>query len=127
MKIKGKAYYCFTTKKNSKGKYPSHCYEIGILDPTSTDDIDKFVKTRTTIVDGAEIIEHYIKIANSKYEFPMFDMDANRLSSSVAIPNGTEITIEADIKTNKEYNREYLVVKAVQINEHIQEYNPFKK
>lgn len=128
MKIKGKAFYCFTTKRNDKGKYPSHSYEIGIKDPVIADTaLEKFIKTRRIIVeDGTEVIEDYIKIANSKYEFPMFDKNANRLDHSVAIPNDTKIIIDVDVKVNKEYDKEYLVVKGVQICEDIKEYNPFE-
>ena len=36
--INGKSYYSMTTKRNTKGKFPSNCFEVGVTNIDYTDD-----------------------------------------------------------------------------------------
>ena len=124
--ITGKALYCFTNKPNKKGRMPSHNYEVGIKNPESDYNIDSFVKD-TVIKDkeGNEQQVERIKIANSKYPIPMFDMNNDRLPEPKAVPNDTDITIYVEVKHSNEFNQDYLVCKAIKLNEEVKEFNPF--
>lgn len=127
--ISGEAFYCFTTKVNRTGKFPSNCYEIGIANPVcdSGDDISAYIKTAKVKDDkGKEFEVPYIKIANSKYQFAMFDKFAEKLEKPVSLSNGTAIRVNCNEKYNKQFDTNYLVVSAVQVLDDITEFNPFK-
>lgn len=139
MQIKGNSYYSTTTKKNTKGKYPSNCYEVGltdidlsnVTDEDELEQVEKFISEHQKEVDVKEdgkVIgtTSALKIANSKYEIPMFDMNANRLENAVPLANGTPINIEVEIKHSDKFNTDYMTVKAIQVLEPIKEFNPFK-
>ena len=140
MKIKGLSMYSLTTKPATKGEYPSNCYEVGLTDidivQTKNDeekdwladyiaahskDVDIKDKNGNTI--GTQAL---FKIKNSRFEIPMFDMNANRLPKAVALSNGTPITLELAKQHSDKFNTDYLIVRAIQVNEPIKEYNPFK-
>lgn len=141
MQITGKSMFSSTTKKSTKGKFPTHCYEIGITDINIedynneldkeflSDYIDKHLKTvEYTDNETGEVVEvQILKIANSKYQFPMFDMNAERLEKSVPLSNGTNIRLELAKRYSEEFKTDYIVVKAVQVLDEIIDYNPFKR
>lgn len=137
MQIKGKSIFSSTTKKVTKGKYPSGKYEVGIYDVSvvngADDEISNFnsiyqdrVQTIEVDLDGQTVEIQSLKIKNSEYEFPMFDKHNNRLSSSVPLKNGTNITLDISIKHSDTYNKDYIVVNAIRVDEDIVEFNPFK-
>ena len=140
MKIKGLSMYSLTTKPATKGEYPSNCYEVGVTDidiiQTKNDEekdwLADYIADHSKDVDikdenGNTIgTQAMFKIKNSRFEIPMFDMTANRLPKAVALSNGTPITLELAKQHSDKFNTEYLVVKAIQVNEPIKEYNPFK-
>ena len=120
--INGESYYSMTTKRNTKGKFPSNCFEVGVTAIDYTDDnnelLQKYVKDAR---DGTE----FLAIKNAKFEIPMFDMNNNRLPNAVAIPNGTNITLYVEEHHNDNYDTDYLVCKAIRVNEEVKEFNPF--
>lgn len=120
--INGKSYYSMTTKRNTKGKFPSNCFEVGVTNIDYTDDnnelLQKYVKT-------ARDETEFLAIKNAKFEIPMFDMNNNRLPNAVAIPNGTDITLYVEEQHNDNYDTDYLVCKAIRVNEEVKEFNPF--
>lgn len=140
MKIKGLSMYSLTTKPATKGEYPSNCYEVGLTDidiiQTKNDEekdwLADYIANHSKDVDikdenGNTIgTQAMFKIKNSRFEIPMFDMNASRLPKAVALSNGTPITLELAKQHSDKFNTEYLVVKAIQVNEPIKEYNPFK-
>ena len=140
MKIKGFSMYSLTTKPATKGEYPSNCYEVGLTDidivQTKNDEekdwLEDYIADHSKDVDIKDENGNTIgtramfKIKNSRFEIPMFDMNANRLPKAVALSNGTPITLELAKQHSDKFNTEYLVVKAIQVNEPIKEYNPFK-
>ena len=141
MQIKGLSMYSSTAKPATKGEYPSYRYEVGLTDvdivktknDTEKDWLVDYIKEHSQEIDikdkdGNTIgTQSMFKIKNSRFEIPMFDMNANRLSKAVALPNGTPITLDLAKQHSDKYNKDYLVVKAIQVNEPIKEYNPFKK
>ena len=115
--VKGKSYYSFTTKTNESGKYPSHRYEVNLTDavpelPEYGEIVNEFIK------DGK------LKIANSKYPIPMFDMTNVKLDQPVGLSNGTELLIFVERNTGE--NGDYLICKAIKVCEPIEDFNPFK-
>lgn len=124
--ITGESYYSMTTKKNTKGKYASNCYEVGVKNPEIDDDnsaiLEEYSKSRTDD-DGNGY--DYLHIKNSKFEIPMFDMNNKRMPEAVAIPNGTNITMFVQEEYNANFDTNYLVCKAIRVNEEIKEFNPF--
>lgn len=141
MQIRGLSMYSSTTKPATKGEYPSNCYEVGIIDidfvsvkdATEKDWLIDYINDHSREIDikdkDGKIIDTVLmfKIKNSRFEIPMFDMNANKLPKAVALPNGTPITLDLAKQHSDKYNTDYLVVKAIQVNEPIKEYNPFKK
>ena len=140
MKIKGLSMYSLTTKPATKGEHPSNCYEVGVTDidivQTKNDEekdwLVDYIADHSKDVDIKDENNNTIgtqamfKIKNSRFEIPMFDMNANRLPKAVALSNGTPITLELAKLHSDKFNTEYLVVKAIQVNEPIKEYNPSK-
>lgn len=124
--ISGKSYFSMTTRKDTKGKYPSNSYVVGITDVLIDDNnheiIEKYLK-QTKDKDG-NMVEH-ITIKNSLYQIPMFDKDNKRITDCVPIPNGTDITIYVEERYNSVYDTDFLVCKAIRVNEDIKPYNPF--
>ena len=141
MQIKGFSMYSSTTKPVTKGEYPSNCYEVGLTDieivqtknDTEKDWLVDYIVDHSKDVDikdenGNTIgTQAMFKIKNSRFEIPMFDMNANKLTKAVALSNGTPITLDLAKQHSDKYNTDYLVVKAIQVNEPINEFNPFKK
>ena len=141
MQIKGFSMYSSTTKPVTKGEYPSNCYEVGLTDieivqtknDTEKDWLVDYIVDHSKDVDikdenGNTIgTQAMFKIKNSRFEIPMFDMNANKLTKAVALSNGTPITLDLAKQHSDKYNTDYLVVKAIQVNEPIKEFNPFKK
>lgn len=140
MQIKGKSLYSSTVRPATKGEYPSNCYEVCITDieiVKATNEEEKFLTeylnehlkdVEIKDKDG-NVIEKVkaLKIANSRYEIPMFDQNANRLPKAVPISNGVEITLELQKNHSDKFKTDYLVVKAIQVNEPIKEFNPFSR
>lgn len=124
--ISGKSYYSMTTKKDTKGKYPSNAYVVGLTDVLIDDDnreiIEKYIKT-TTDKNGNKI-EH-LTIKNSQYQIPMFNKDNQRMQDVVALPNDTDITIFVEERYNANFDTDFLVCKAIKVNDDIKEFNPF--
>ena len=141
MQIKGFSMYSSTTKPVTKGEYPSNCYEVGLTDieivqtknDTEKDWLVDYIADHSKEIDikdedGNTIgTQSMFKIKNSRFEIPMFDMNANKLTKAVALSNGTPITLDLAKQHSDKYNTDYLVVKAIQVNEPINEFNPFKK
>lgn len=141
MQIKGLSMFSSTTKPATKGEYPSNCYEVGLTDidiiqtknNEEKDWLADYIADHSKDVDlkdenGNTIgTQAMFKIKNSRFEIPMFDMNANKLPKAVALSNGTPITLDLAKQHSDKYNTDYLVVKAIQVNEPIKEYNPFKK
>lgn len=141
MQIKGLSMYSSTTRPATKGDYPSNCYEVGLTDidiVSAKNDKEKdwlldYIADHSKDVDikdenGNTIgTQAMFKIKNSRFEIPMFDMNAVKLPRAVPLSNGTPITLELAKRHSAEYNKDYLVVKAIQVNEPIKEFNPFKK
>ena len=141
MQIKGFSMYSSTTKPVTKGEYPSNCYEVGLTDieivqtknDTEKDWLVDYIADHSKEIDikdedGNTIgTQSMFKIKNSRFEIPMFDMNANKLTKAVALSNGTPITLDLAKQHSDKYNTDYLVVKAIQVNEPIKEFNPFKK
>jgi hypothetical protein len=124
--IDGKAFYCKTNKPNTKGRYPSNCYEAGVFNPSSEYDISQFVKDAVyTDKEGNETQGEQVSIKNSKYPIPIFDMNNERYQDNISIPNGTDITMFCKVCYSEGFNTEYLVVRAIKINEELKEFNPF--
>lgn len=125
--IHGKALYCFTTKRNTKGEYASGKYEVGVTDINSDYNVEAFI-TDTVIKDkdGNEKQIERIKIANSKFPFAMFNDNAERFEEPVFIPNETDITLFVKVEHSDKFNTDYLICKAIKVNEPIKEFNPFK-
>ena len=126
--ITGNAHFCYTTKVNTNGKFPSLCYEVGINNnetefvfdgDESHQVISKYIKR-----DKSDKFD-YLKIANSKFGFNMFDLNKQRIEP-IAIPNGTRIKLAVTEKHSEKYNSDYLVCVGIQILEPIPENNPFK-
>ena len=90
MQIKGLSMYSSTAKPATKGEYPSNCYEVGLTDvdivKTENDTeeywlVDYITEHSKEIdikdEDGNTIGEQSMfKIKNSRFEIPMFDMNA---------------------------------------------------
>lgn len=141
MQIKGLSMYSSTAKPATKGEYSSNCYEVGLTDidivqtknDTEKDWLSDYIANHSREIDikdedGNTIgTRSMFKIKNSRYEIPMFDMNGDRLPKAVALSNGTAITLELAKQHSDKYNTDYLVVKAIQVNEPIKEFNPFKK
>ena len=125
--ISGKAMYCFTTRPNTKGNLPSNKYEVCVTNMESDYNIEPFI-TDTVIKDkdGNETQVERIKIANSKFPFPMFDVNNNRLAEPIIIPNETPITLFVKVKHTDQFNKDYLVCRAIKLNEVVKEFNPFR-
>lgn len=141
MQIKGLSMYSSTTKLATKGEYPSNCYEVGLtdIDIVQTKNDEEAIWLADYIADHSKEVDikdedgntigtqSMFKIKNSRFEIPMFDMNANKLPKAVALSNGTPITLDIAKQHSNKYNTDYLVVKAIQVNEPIKEFNPFKK
>lgn len=125
--ITGKALYCFTTKPNNKGTMPSNKYEVCVTDFKSDYNTEAFVTdTVITDKDGNEKQIERIKIANSKYPFPVFDVNNKRYDEAPFIPNGTPIELYVQVKHTDKFDKDYLICKAIKTLEVIEEFNPFK-
>ena len=132
MKIKGLSMFSNTTHKNTKGKYPTNAYGVGLTDieiidgkDTETYIVDRLYKERTVKIDNEEKNIPILKIQNSKFEIPMFDMNNEQLEQAVPIKNGTPITIDVSVRHSNTYNVDYLVVNAIRVDEPIKKFNPF--
>lgn len=142
MQITGNSLFTCLTRKNTKSKMPSNAYEVGVeidkdFEITSANNDEKewlaeYISTHTKDInykgkDGKEVVKRIFKIANARFPIPLFDENAVPMDRPVPIPNGTSITLEIEKKFSDEFTKEYLVVKAVKLNEHIEEYNPFTR
>lgn len=142
MQITGNSLFTCLTRKNTKGKIPSNAYEVGVeidndfsISKTANDKeqhwLTDYIGNRTKDIkykgkDGKEVDKSIFKISNARFPIPLFDENAVPMEHAVPIPNGTSITLELEKKFSDEFNKDYLVVKAVKLNEPIEEYNPFK-
>lgn len=133
MQIKGLSMFSNTTRKNTKGKYPTNAYGVGLTDieiiagtDIEADLVYDLYKERTVKIDNEEKTISILKIQNSKFKIPMFDMNNERLEQVVPIKNGTPITIDVSVRHSETYNTDYLVVNAIRIDEPIKEFNPFE-
>lgn len=118
--IEGKSFYSCTKHPATKGKYPSNKYELGISDfdiKSLDNQLEPYVKDD----DGV----NYIKVANTKYPFRMYDKDMNEYNEPVSIPNGTSIRVAFSIKWSEKWNKEYLSVEGIQVLDELVKYNPF--
>ena len=124
--ITGKSFYSMTTRKETSGRYPSNAYNVGVTDIEIDDDnheiVEKYLKT-TKDSKGNEV--ENISIKNAKYQIPMFDMNNAKMADVVAIPNGTSITLYVEEKYNMDFDKNYLVCKAIRVNEEVKPFNPF--
>lgn len=110
--IEGKASYCFTTKTNEGGKYPSHMYEVGIKPEFFPAELSDFQKKDGTFK------------AKSKFPFLMFDERAERIDV-VAIPNDTPIKVAVSIIEGE--RGKFLACDGIMFTSGVPEaYNPFK-
>lgn len=122
--ITGEANYCYTTRTNESGRYPSHCYEVGLLNPSCED--EKFYNK----LSKEEIIKHNdnndttLKIANSKYPIPMYDKNGKEMDI-VKLQNGVKIMIAVSIKHNDNYDKDYLICHGIKLMEDYKPFNPF--
>lgn len=142
MQITGNSLFTCLTRKNTKGKMSSNAYEVGVeidndfsILKTANDKeqhwLTDYIGDHTKDIkykgkDGKEVDKRIFKISNARFPIPLFDENAVPMERAVPIPNGTSITLELEKKFSDEFNKDYLVVKAVKLNEHIEEYNPFK-
>lgn len=142
MQITGNSLFTCLTRKNTKGKMPSNAYEVGVeiddnflISKTANDKeqdwLSDYIGDHTKDIkykgkDGKEVDKSILKISNARFPIPLFDENAAPMEHAVPIPNGTSITLELERKFSDEFNKDYLVVKAVKLNEHIEEFNPFK-
>ena len=142
MQITGNSLFTCLTRKNTKGKMPSNAYEVGVeidenfsISKTANDKeedwLADYISDHTKVIkykgkDGKEVDKSIFKISNAIFPIPLFDEYAVPMERAIPIPNGISITLELDKKFSKEFSKDYLVVKAVKLNEHIEEYNPFK-
>ena len=142
MQITGKSLFTCLTRKNTKGKMPSNAYEVGIeidkdssITKTANDDetkwLNNYIVEHTKSIkykgkDGKEVDKAIFKISNARFPIPLFDENAVPMERAVPIPNGTSITLDLEKKYSEEFAKDYLVVKAVKLNQHIEEFNPFK-
>lgn len=143
MQITGNSLFTCLTRKNTKGKMPSNAYEVGVeidddfsISKTANDKeqdwLTDYINEHTKDIkykgkDGKEVDKSIFKISNARFPIPLFDENAVPMERAVPIPNGTSITLELEKKFSDEFNKDYLVVKAVKLNQHIEEYNPFAK
>lgn len=143
MQITGNSLFTCLTRKNTKGKMPSNAYEVGVeidkdFEITKSANGDEkewlagYIAEHTKDIkykgkDGKEVDKSIFKISNARFTIPLFDENAVPMERAVPIPNGTSITLELEKKFSDEFNKDYLVVKAVKLNQHIEEYNPFAK
>lgn len=132
MQIKGLSMFSNTTRKNTKGNYPTNAYGVGLTDieiikgtDTETDLVHDMYKERTVKIDGEEKEMPILKIQNSKFKIPMFDMNNEQLEQAVPIKNGTPITIDVSVRHSETYNTDFFVVNAIRIDEPIKKFNPF--
>lgn len=143
MQITGNSLFTCLTRKNTKGKMPSNAYEVGVeidkdfvISKSANGDEKKwlagYIAEHTKDIkykgkDGKEVDKQIFKISNARFPIPLFDENAVPMERAVPIPNGISITLELERKFSDEFNKDYLVVKAVKLNQHIEEYNPFAK
>lgn len=109
--ISGAANFCYTTKTNDSGKYPSHMYEVCIIPTEVPSQVAKFVN-------------HSGKIkCKSKFPFRMYDKNSDPIKQR-SVPNDTDITIAVQINSGN--NGEYLSCKGIRFNSDVADYNPFR-
>ena len=128
---KGTAYYCKLDNPNTKGKFPSNCYEVGIANPTFS-----FAKNCTDEMVG-EIFDNvindlmkdsedtkFIKIANSKYPIKVYDMN-NNIIDNPRISNGINLIAKFTIKYNTNFDKLFIVVNGVKLLDEYKVSTPF--
>ena len=122
--VTGKAHYCFTSKVNDKGNFPSNCYEVCVIPEkiTGEDDAVSFFNTHF-IKNNTNTGVTYVRCANSKYPFKIFDKDNNRINSNIAIQNDTTIAVAFEMKNKN--GRDYLICNGIKLKDDFKEYNPF--
>ena len=124
--LTGEARYCYTTRPNDGGKFPSHCYEVG-LDNVECEDkefYDNLMALDIIKIDD-DTNERYIKIANSKFPIPMFNMSGKEIDKC-KLPNGTKIMLAVSMKHNDKFDKDYLVCLGVKLLEDYKPFNPFE-
>ena len=124
--LSGEARYCYTTRPNDSGKYPTHCYEVGIDKVESEDKefLDKLGDLEILKVDE-DTDETYLKIANSKFPIPMYNMQGKEIDKC-KLPNGTKIMLAVAIKHNDKFDKDYLVCLGIKLLEDYKPFNPFE-
>jgi hypothetical protein len=131
---KGKNFYSMLNKPNTKGNYPSNCYEVGISEvefsfPKSySEDLVKNIFTEIIddmIKEDEKTGEKFIKIKNSKFKIPVLANDGKTIIESPRISNGTNIIAKLTVKYSDTFNKYYLVVNGVKILDEYKEHNPF--
>lgn len=134
--ITGESYYSSLAQPNSKGKFASNCYEVGIENPSvnfskNTDEksrkhalavFETYIKDITS--ETGDVIGQSVKIKNSKYPIPTFDNEGNRIDLP-RISNGTKLIVKVKTAYSDNYSKDYLTVMAVKLIDEYKPFNPF--
>lgn len=133
MVITGESYFSFLNKPNTKGNYPSNCYEVSIANPTFS--FPKSYNENLIAEIFNEVLDDMIKesadenkvirIRNSKYPIPTYNSDGKTIIENPKLPNGTKILVKCFIKYNEKFNKYFLVVQAVKTIDKFEETKPF--
>jgi len=124
--LSGEAYYCYTTRPNESGKYPSHCYEVGISNVETEDkEFLELIGELGIVKVNEDTQETYMKIANSKFPIPMFNMQGKEIDKC-KLPNGTKIQLAVSMKHNEKFEKDYLICLGIKLLEDYKPFNPFE-
>lgn len=138
--IEGESYYSSLAQPNNKGQYASNCYEVGIANPKikiskKTDEaIAEVIKEKfetdflkangTNLDDTTEDNTIFVKIKNSKYPIPCYDINGERIEAP-RISNGFPIKVKVKLNYSEKYKTYYLTAIGVKLMEEYKPFNPF--
>lgn len=123
---KGLSFYSHTNKPETKGKYASNKYGVGLKDfefNTKDDELVKFINDNF-VRENKDGIE-FIKSNNSIYPITVYDKNNKRFDESIPLSNDTMIYVSFSIKINPQSMKPYLIVNGVKLTEDYKPYNAF--
>ena len=131
--VKGGSYYSSLAQPNTKGKFASNCYEVGIKNPTivcrKSATKTEVEKINSIVNDYIKTIEdtadNFIKVKNSKYPIPTFENNGNRIELP-RISNDTELIVKCKTNYSEQFSKDYITVIAVKLVEDYKPFNPFE-
>lgn len=130
--LKGGSYYTSLAQPNTKGKFASNCYEVGIKNPiiiyrksSTKTEVEKINSIINDYIKNIEdTTDNFIKVKNSKYPIPTFENNGNKIESP-RISNDTELIVKCKANYSEQFSKDYITVIAVKLVDDYTQYNPF--